>query len=270
MKDLVIYSYRDYRTFLEDQISSFPNHGRGVRARLAETMRCQLPFVTHVLAGRNHLSPEQAEAAARFFGLSAEESEYFLLLVSFNRAGTPELKVFLEKLLKEKAERNQLLKKKLKIPDTLKPEDQMRYYSHWVYAATHMALTIPELRTRTALCERLRVPVELMNEVLVFLVNRGFARKEGLIYKPLRAMLHLENRAPTLINHHTNWRHRAIESLVYERESDMHYSGVMSCSKKDILRIREKMAQVLAECVEVVKPSPEEDLVGLCIDIFGI
>ncbi len=265
-----LFHYRDYRDFLTGQIGAMPNGGRGGRTALAKAINCQLPFVTHVLNGDNHLSLEQAEAAARFFSLNSNETEFFLLLVNYNRAGTLELKKVLENLLEERAKKNKLLKNELKIQDTLSAEDQLKYYSNWIYVAVHMALTIPSLQSQEAISKHFSLSKSVVAEILDFLTSRGFASKQGIQYKPSRTVIHLEKAAPALLNHHANWRHKAVASLIQEKENDLHYSGVMSCSKKDFPKVRAAIAKALAESIEIVKPSSEEVLLGMCLDVFEI
>ena len=83
-----LLEYRNYKLLLNDLIDTYPASGRGVRRRLAEAIRCQVAYVSHVLSGNYHFSAEQTEAASGFFGFSKDESEYVVLLVAHNRAGT--------------------------------------------------------------------------------------------------------------------------------------------------------------------------------------
>jgi uncharacterized protein (TIGR02147 family) len=264
------FDHRDYKVYLLALIATYPNQGRGVRKGLAEALRCQVAYVSHVLAGAYHFSPEQAEAAARFFGLSPEESEYLVLLVAFNRAGTHELRAFYERILGTRVAEHQSLKTRVKIKETLDREDQAIYYSHWYYGAIHMLLTIPEFRTRDGVSRRLGLSARRTAEVLDFLVSRGLARKDGGTYLPTNAVIHLEGDSPLIARHHSNWRMTAAASLGDEKPSDLHYSGVVTCSVEDLPRVRERIARCLEECMEIIKPSKEERLAGLCLDWFEL
>lgn len=265
-----LFAQTDYKAYLVALIATYPNEGRGVRKLLAEAIRCQVAYVSHVLAGDYHFSIEQAEAAGRFFGLSKQESEFFVLLVSQNRSGTSELKAFFDKMLDERRQQNSLLKSRVKIKETLDEITQSTYYSQWYYAAIHMMLTIPELRTRDAIADKLRLPPRKVQDVLEFLADAGIARKEGLHYLPGGTVLHLEKNSPVTARHHTNWRLAAAQSLQDEKSNDLHYSGVVTVSEKDLPKVRERIARCLEDCMDIIKPSKEEKLVGLCLDWFEL
>lgn len=267
---LNIFTYENYKAFLLDVISSYPKGGRGLRAKLAQAMNCQVAYVSHVFKGNYHLSLEQAEAASRFFALNKEEGEYFLLLVSQQRAGSRELRSFFDRALKDKRDQISLLKSRVKISERIGAEEQSTYYSHWYYAAIHMLITIPEFQTAEKISKRLKLSQKKVNEVLGFLVGCNLLRKEGLSYRPGSSLLHLEKDSPLIARHHSNWRMSAITSLSEEKENDLHYSGVVTCSEKDRDLVREKIAKCLEDCISVIKASPEEKLMGICLDWFEV
>jgi len=261
-----IYEYLDYKRYLNDLISSQPKGGRGLRKGLAEAIRCQVAYVSHVLAGSYHFSIEQAEAASRFFDLNVDDAEFFVLLVSENRAGTHELKAFFKKMLKQRSEKHSLLKTRVKIKETLGREDQSVYYSHAHYAAIHMALTVPRLRSKSALEKQFKLSSKKVQEVLEFLTSHGLAKREGIQYLPGANALHLESDSPLIPRHHSNWRLAAIQSLEDPHPGDLHYSGVVTCSEKDLPRVREKLSRCLADCIEIIQASPEEQVAALSFD----
>jgi len=265
-----IYAFTDYKALILSLIEAQPNGGRGVRGRLAAAIRCQVAFISHVLAGNYHFSAEQAEACARFFGLGKEEAEFFLLLVSENRAGTPELRGLFQKMIDERKKQHRQLQTRTKIEQTLGREEQATYYSHWYYAAVHMLLTIPAYRAPEEIRRRLKLSPKVVNQVLKFLLRTGLARQEGNLYVPGNALLHLEPDSPLIARHHANWRMAAAQALGDESPHDLHYSGVVSCAAEDLPVVRERIAKCLEDCMAVIKPSPAERLVGLCLDWFEV
>jgi uncharacterized protein (TIGR02147 family) len=265
-----VYAYRDYKALVRDLITAQGNGGRGVRRLLAEALRCQVAYISHVLAGHYHFSAEQAEGCARFFGLPKEETEFFLLLVSENRAATPELRALYQRMLEERRAADRQLQSRTKISQTLGREEQATYYSHWYYAAVHMLLTIPAFRTPEAIRRHLGLSPKLVQEVLKFLTLTGLARQENKTYLPGSALLHLERDSPLIARHHANWRLAAIEALGDEAPHDLHYSGVVSCSAEALPEVRARIAKCLEECMDVIKPSAEERLAAICLDWFEV
>lgn len=264
-----LFASAEYKSFLLSAIAAEPSGGRGVRKRLAQHIGCQLGYITQVLGGAAHFSQEQAEAVARFFHLSPKETEYFLLLVSHNRAGTKSLQAVYESLLSRRREEAKLLKNRLDIRSPKEKEYHQLYYSSWHYAAVHMAICIPSLRKPAELTEKLGIPVRKLAKVLALLEEHGLARKEQNEYTPTELALHLPSNSPLISKHHANWRLKAIQAVEEDRKS-MHYSGVISCSRKDLERIQEKLSRCLQECVAIVKESPEEELAVLNLDLFSL
>jgi len=173
MKKSTLFEYKNYKQFILDWMEKTPQQGRGQRKLLAEAIGCQTPFITHVLSGDYHFSPEQAEASARYIGLSEVETEFFILLVLKQRAGTKSLENFFAKQISKQCEQQAVLKKRLKIDETMTIEDQMIYYSSWHYASIHMALLIPELQSVESLSKYFNIPVNRIMSVLQFLTDHG-------------------------------------------------------------------------------------------------
>lgn len=265
-----LYEYASYKKFLNELIRTYPSAGRGQRKSLAEFIGCQVAYVTHVLSGDRDFSLEQAESAARYFALSRGETDYFLALVQENRASTVELRKYFERQLREIRERNGRLDKKLGFKDVLPNEAKLIYYSSWLYSAVHIALTIPNLRTVPALAEKFSVSSAQILQIIEFLCKYGMAYKENNLYKTKSSLLHLEKDSPLIARHHSNWRLRALNALDEIQENNFHYSLAFSVSKKDAQRVREHMMKSFLEIAEIIKPSKEEELMGLCLDLFHV
>lgn len=265
-----LFEYTDYKDFLRDRISTYPNKGRGVRRQLAAALKCQNTYVSHVLSGDHHLSLEQGESAARFLGLSSDEAEYFLSLITLNRAGTVELRRMFEQILQKKRDEDLELKKRLRIKKTLSREDQSIYFSHWHFAVVHNALTVPSLRNPQAIAQRLKLKIATVRKVLDFLLSRGLVTEAEGSFAPTGKEIHFERQSPLIAQLHRNFRLLAMRSLEEESPSDLHYSAVVSCSAADLVLIRKKLTRALEECADVVRASPEEEIVSISLDWFVV
>lgn len=264
------FEHGDYKKLVVDLIESTPGGGRGKRKALADAIGCQVSHVTSVLSGTSHFSQEQAEAAARFLGLNGRETEFLLLLVDFNRAGTVPLRKFYQSLLDEKREKYSALKTRLKMPDSLEGYQESVYYSSWQFAAVHVLLSIPQFQSREAIAHKLGLTLSRVDEILFFLVETGLCKKEGHEYRLARPLLHLDKTSPLISKHHTNWRLRAMQSFDETTEEALHYSSVVTLSVADYKKVREILARALSEALKVITQSPEEDVAAVCIDLFRI
>lgn len=80
----------------------------------------------------------------------------------------------------------------------------------------------------------------------------------------------LTKKRNNIIKHHNNWRQQSIEALDRERLTDLHYSGVVSLSTEDALKIKNILLDNLKENIEIIKDSKEEELFCYCIDFFSL
>jgi uncharacterized protein (TIGR02147 family) len=270
MTELPIFGFEDYRDFLRARVG--PEGTRsGIRLSIAKAISCHSSYLTKILDGGANLSLEQGLAVCRHFRMTGEESEYFLLLIQRTRAGTRELdRYFATKLDCIKKARLQL-KTRVPIRKSLSPVDQSTYYSSWSYAAIHMALTVPRLRTRAALAKHFGLSDKKVGETLGFLTSVGLAEEKAGNYLVGATQLHLEGDSLNIVNHHVNWRNRAVLSLERADEIDLHYSGVMTLSGKTAERLRERFVKLLQETIsEVTKEGDEERVHCLALDWFDL
>jgi len=261
-----IFESHDYKAYLAEVGDSRP---RGFRKALAEATGCQTAYISQVLNGHYHLSLEQAESAARFLGFTRDETRYFVMLVESQRAGTQSLRQLLSDQLSEMRERHLVIKERIGVSTELSEQNRERYYSSWHYAAIHIAVTIPRLRTRTALGRALRIPSRKLGEVLEFLVSVGLLSKEGEKYLPGPTQIHLPKDSPAIYQHHWNWRKQAMVQMHSDHaDQNVHYSSISSISAEDAQKVRALLTQSISDAVRVIKTSPEEQLFGINVDFF--
>lgn len=270
MEKLSVFEYQDYKKFILQWMERAPNQGRGLRKLLAEAIQCQTPFITHVLAGDYQFSLEQAEASARWMGLSDNETEFFVLLVVRQRAGTKSLENLINKQISQRREAETVLKKRLKISEKMSAIDQMTYYSNWHFAAIHMACLIPQLQTIEALQRYFNLSLPQIVSTLEFLTEHGLIEEHRSRFRVLKPVLHLERESPLMAQHHTQWRLKAVDAFQRRRSGDLFYSGVISLSKDDYEWVRERLSALLEEVIDRVKDSKDESLACLNLDWFEV
>lgn len=265
-----IFDYRSYKSYLRDLIHHQPGKGFGFRTRVAEAIGCRSAYVSQVLQGSANLSLEQAEALNAFLGHTAEEGDFFLLLIQQERAGSQRLRERWERQIRLAREKRLILKDRVDIKKSLTPEDQATYYSSWHYAAIHILITIERYRAIESIAEYFHLPVARVADVVEFLCRLGLVAKDRGRLKPGISRIFLGNDSPSIAKHHTNWRMRAIESLDRSEHADLHLSTVVSISKTDVTRIKEILVKNLEEARAVAKASTEEELHCLALDFFQV
>jgi uncharacterized protein (TIGR02147 family) len=265
-----LFSYRKYKEFLRDAIDGYPQNGRGLRKKLAAAAGCQVPYVSHVLNGTYDFSPEQIEGISRFLGLSQDEKEYLIHLVLFERAGTESLRLFYKAALDRLTEKNFQLKERINAKSTLDEHAKATYYSSWYFAAIHMLTTIPEFQSREKISQTLQLPIARVDQVIEFLLQNGLMEKKHNRLLSKSADLHLDNDSPLIAKLHTNWRLQALQSLDNQPTQDLHYSLVFTIAEEDIPKVRETLTKALEKCATIIRPSKEENLAALCVDLFRV
>lgn len=266
-----IYEYTNYRSYLLDWAADRPKQGRGFRASLARTISCPISHISQVLSGKTHFTFEQAEEVNSFLGHTAEQAEYFLLLVQFSRAGTMNLRKRVEAQLKKIQDQRFFLKERLEVKTSLSREDQATFYSSWLYAATHILLTIKDYQSKEAIAKYFGISIGKTTEILELLTSLKLVQREQGNYKVGTARIHLSQDSPMIAKHHINWRLQAIQSL--EREgfvNSLHYSSVVSISREDVAKIKSLLVKSIESVKEIIKFSKEEELHSFSLDFFKV
>jgi uncharacterized protein (TIGR02147 family) len=223
------------------------------------------------LNGKAHFSLEQAEKVSRFLGHTEDEREYFFVLSQRERAGTQDLERYFAEKIGQLLAKRQILIHRLGKEQTLSPENQSIYYSSWHYAAVHIATTIPSLRTRESISEFFNLPMKKTSDVVDYLVTTGLVIQSGSgSYEPGTSRVRLGNDSHNILKHHTNWRNQAIDSFDRETPFDLHYSGVLSISAEDKVKLKDMILDALKTQLAVADASKEEELYSYCIDFFSL
>jgi uncharacterized protein (TIGR02147 family) len=263
-----IFREQNYKQFLTVRILAYPAKGHGIRSELAKFLGCQTSYLSRVLNGDAHLSLEQALAAAHFFELNQEETQYLLLLVQVARAGNHDLVRHFQAQLDQLSQKRLSLKERLAVSEALSPEDHNIYFSSWYYSAVHALVSIPRYQELAELAKRLQITRVKTKEILDFLLSRGLIKKEKDRYLVGTRRLHLSAQSSLVSRHHTNWRMRAIHSLDSGREQDLHYSSVVTCTEQDALKIKTLMVETIEKIRANIKAAKDEELFSYSFDLF--
>ena len=266
--DKTVFEFQDYKAYLRE----FAGIGqrKGLRLKMAAAAKCQHTYVSSVLNGAADFSLEQADHVSEFMGHSKEEKHFFLLLVQKGRAGNRKLVGYFQEQIEGIKKQRLNLVHRLGKEHLLTELQQARYYSSWIYAAVHIALSIPRLQDRQRLSEFLQVPAAKVSEVIEFLLRCGLLAEENGRYLFGPTQIRLGNDSTQIVKHHTNWRNRAVESLERESERDLHYSGVYSVSRVDALRIKNQLLEDIKRCQKILRESAEEELFSFNVDFFSL
>src|SRR5262245_39379703 len=136
-----VTEFKDYRSALDGWIRG--EKRLGARTRLAQTIGCSPSWLTRVLAGEAHLTPEQGLGVTEYFGLHEIDPGYFRLLLDIERASSDRLRRRLAARQKTLLEARRSLKTAVRSAAIAEP-DRIKYYSSWLHSAVHVACMIQE------------------------------------------------------------------------------------------------------------------------------
>lgn len=262
-----IYLVADYKEFLQNQIASHKTE-KGYRSRMAEAAGCKLSYLSQVLNGAVHLMPEHACGLAGFWGLSSIETQYFVDLVNYDRAGTKSLRNMLHERLKATRDAQQKLSTHIKSSSISDEASQKEYYSVWYTIAIHVLISIEKYQTVDAIAARLGLPLATVTTSLKTLEKLGRAALAGSKWKVKGPPIHLPRESPYFASHFLQWRLRA--SLCPPQSDALHYTGIHSLSRADFAKIKDLLARTITSVHDLVKPSKEEDAVVFTCDLFTV
>lgn len=268
----VVYEFESYKEYLHAWLEAQPKAGHGFRRRMAEAIGTQTGFITQVLGGTAHFSPEQALALADLLGHSNEELQFFLLLLQKERAGTPAYRRHVEGQMNKMREERQTLAKRLKVKSFPSEVDQSLYFSSWIYACVHVMVTCVRFQnSRQEIAEALRLPVAQISAVLEFLIRTGLVRETANGFEVGEARVHLGTESPYLRRHHANWNLLALQKILSEAlDRDLQYSSVISLSSEDVPRVREIFTRAIEEAKAIVRESNGEKIYASTVNLFEI
>jgi len=120
------------------------------------------------------------------------------------------------------------------------------------------------------MAKKINLNRKFANKVVTFLENNKLIVKEKNSYAIGKTRIHLKADSPLIKSHHQNFRNKAILSLEEENDFNLHYSAVLTLSKKDCHKIRDLILKLIAEKETILAPSPNEDIICLNMDLFKL
>jgi hypothetical protein len=272
MQNNWIFQLHTYRKVLTHQLTK-EGKGRGYRSLMARAAGCQPAYLSQVLAGAVHLTPEQASGLCDLWQFLELEADYFLTLVHLGRSGQPGLTQRLEgklqRLREQKAEQGVDSVQSEK--QTYDREKALSYYLDWVPSAVHLCLMVPGHDHPGAIARRLKLDDGIALMTLQALEALGIARNAGARWILTSKSLHTADESLFAPHHHRNWREKAIEYFRYGRLSkNLHYTSVYCLDRDAFLKIRQELSQLIETSRRLAIPAAEETLTCMNIDWFEI
>jgi uncharacterized protein (TIGR02147 family) len=267
MKNVSIFSFRDYRAFLLAAIKA-QLEPWGLIAKMAKSAQCQRPYLSKVLKGDAQLTPSQAYGLARFWRLNSAETDYFLNLLEEERAGSLDYREYVQRKSSVLKKSQEDLARRVNRESSVIENSQMEYYSAWHWTAIHILVSIPEYQSVDSICRRLSLSPDLVLAVLKRLEQGGFVKNNKDRWQYLARESHVPKTSPLVSFHHANWRQKALIDAQNPNSDGIHFTVVQSLSRSDCEQLKELLLGFIEKAAQVAGPSKEEELICLNCDFF--
>lgn len=265
---MTIYDYIDYRTYLRKHLSLLPKKGRGIINQWATAMGVHPSLVSQILAETKNLNLEQGHLLSTHIGFSENETEFFLTMILYQRAGNTTLQKFHHKKLWEMKQKANELVEQVKQDRILTEEEKAVFFSHWQYNAIWLYTSIEPGKTFENIVNFFQISRERTKNITDFLVLANLCDNKSGLFKMGPQSLHLERTSPYIFRHHSNWRLRALEVSPHLTSNELMYTGPISISKNDFEKIRNKLTEFIKEFSNTAIESQAEELACLNLDFF--
>ncbi len=265
---LDIYQYDDYRLFLDELISKNTTT-KGFRTRLASAARCQKSFLSQVMAGNVHLTPDHAANIAGFLKFDRDETSFFIDMVIYARAGSESLKEFLRDRIRRNILEKQRIANRFSEATQIDFQHHAAFYSYWYVSATYMLLG--QTQNFEDISRRLGIPIKVVEDTVETLKRIGLTvRGEDGRLVNCESNLFLKD-SPFRSTFLANWRHVGfLKHQLPDVKTDF-FSMIWSISKESKTQVRSLFVDAVSAAKKICEqPQPEEELICVNLDFFDV
>lgn len=267
----MIFGFVLYKDYINQYFESLPKGGRGQYKKLAESLAVSTVVISQTLKGERDLSSENAFKVSKFLKLNLFETQYFLKMVDYQKAGNFELKSFLLQELKQMQKESKKVKSRYEKTHELNDEDKFQFYSDRFYSSIRMASSLPDLNSVKDFADYFHLSIDKAEEIVEFLLKTKLCVQKN--DKITRGTQHtfLPASSPYIKNHHKNWRLFGIQKIdQLETEDELMYTAPMSLSREAYQQLRVNLLKTIEETVKIIAPSEDEMIACLNIDLLKI
>ena len=161
---MTVFEYSDYKAFLKDTIAGLPKKGRGEINRMAEYLGVHPTLISQILNGARDFSAEQIHKLCSYLGLQPLESDFLILLLQHERAGTAEFKKYYKIKIEEVKKASLGIANRLAKHRSLTDYERSIFYSNWIYMAVWLFISVGEGQTVDGVSQRLSITRALAAE----------------------------------------------------------------------------------------------------------
>ncbi len=115
-----------------------------------------------------------------------------------------------------------------------------------------------------------KVLIKFVTPVLEFLETRTIISHSGGKYIVNQSFIFIHKDSPLFSHQQNFWRQKAIESVYENKPEHLHFASIFTVSEKDLKKIKDVLLKSIEDTTEIIKPSKEEKLYSICMDLFEV
>ncbi len=265
-----VFDFKDYKSFL----LALNQEGGFSITQLAEAAGCQRSYLSRVINGPLHLTPDQCFLLATFLHLNESEAQHLHSLLEYDRASAQAYRQNIASRIKREKAKHLELKSQVRgqipIANHEANLNWQTYYSSWIYAALHIAVSVPSLQTLESLASRFRLESSMLESYLTRLQVMGLVEHKDQKWKWKSGDIHLPKENPLTTHSHQNWMFKAQESIQLRDPQSIHYSVVQSLSAEDYDELLRTITKWINDFNKKTGPSRPEEVACLHLDFFKV
>ena len=254
-----VFMYFDYRDFIRAVLETMQSKGLSLRAIQENAGVSGSAFFSRILDGSRPLSIANAKNIAKSWGLSVDESDYFLDLVRFgNEKNVDVREELLRKLLAVRANNQEFALQ----------DSSLKFFSKWYYPVLRDLLPLLPPNMPAEKIGRMFTPVLRAPQVesgIRYLMESGFVTlDENGVYRVEQPIVSTPPRVRSTILRKYHLKNLEVNSEVYDlfTSDDRSVTSVTcSLSKESFEKIREEIAKLREKILALSREEKNPDRV---------
>jgi uncharacterized protein (TIGR02147 family) len=254
-----VFMYFDYRDFIRAVLETMQSKGLSLRAIQENAGVSGSAFFSRILDGSRPLSIANAKNIAKYWGLSVDESDYFLDLVRFgNEKNVDVREELLRKLLAVRANNQEFALQ----------DSSLKFFSKWYYPVLRDLLPLLPPNMPAEKIGRMFTPVLRAPQVesgIRYLMESGFVTlDENGVYRVEQPIVSTPPRVRSTILRKYHLKNLEVNSEVYDlfTSDDRSVTSVTcSLSKESFEKVREEIAKLREKILALSREEKNPDRV---------
>ena len=228
-------------------------------------------FLSQSLNSEIQLTLDHGSNLCEFWELDEDRTDYFLDLMTFERAASQSLRLRLKGRLEQRREASRRIGQRQTAQSDLSTSiKETVYYSSWHYAAIHVLTAIPSYQNIQSIAKRLELSTTLVEKTLRDLQSLNLVKEDMGKWIVHRASVFLKKESPISPINQANWRNQGMKHLSHHPSDGIHASALYAISKKDAENVMGFLNHAFEKSNQLSVESEEEELYCMNIDFFAV